>query len=366
MKILITGVCGFVGSTLATELRRGLSNLELIGLDNYSRAGAYLNRQKLLDLGVQLIHADLRCAEDVEALPRCDVVIDAAANPSVLAGTDGRTTACQLMQHNLVSTLNLLEYCRSTGAGFVLLSTSRVYSIRALSEIRTSDLNVEESGGRKLLRCVPSGHFPDGFGEDGIRETFSTNPPLSLYGVSKHASELLALEYGNQYEFPVWINRCGVMAGAGQFGHPGQGIVAYWIHAFREGKPLRYIGYGGSGRQVRDVVHPRDLIPLLEKQIRSRERVGSIPQIINVAGGMENSFSLAELTSWCRERFPNSATGEPDRIAECRTYDLPWVVLDSALAYSAWGWKAETSLNAILEEIAAFAEENKNWLSQTS
>lgn len=366
MKILITGVCGFVGSTLAKELRRTLPDLELIGLDNYSRAGSYFNRQTLMDLGVKVIHADLRCAEDLEALPRCDAVLDAAANPSVLAGTDGRTTAYQLMQHNLVSTLNLLEYCRKNEAGFILLSTSRVYSIRTLSEIRTSELNLEESSGRKLQRCVPKGEFPEGFGEEGIRETFSTNPPLSLYGVSKRASELLALEYGNQYEFPVWINRCGVMAGAGQFGHPGQGIVAYWIHAFREGMPLRYIGFGGSGRQVRDVVHPRDLIPLLEKQMRSREGIGSIPQITNVAGGMENSLSLAELTSWCRDRFPNSATGEPDRIAECRTYDLPWVVLDSSLAYSAWGWKVETSLNSIFEEIADFAEENENWLRQTS
>ena len=49
-------------------------------------------------------------------------------------------------------------------------------------------------------------------------------------GASKLASEQLILEYGNSFDFPVWINRCGVLAGAGQFGKADQGIFSYWIH----------------------------------------------------------------------------------------------------------------------------------------
>jgi len=71
-------------------------------------------------------------------------------------------------------------------------------------------------------------------------------PPLSLYGSTKLASETLALEYGAAYGFPVWINRCGVLAGAGQFGTAKQGIFLFWLHAWHSRRPLRYIGFGGK------------------------------------------------------------------------------------------------------------------------
>ena len=62
-------------------------------------------------------------------------MIDCAANPSVLAGVDGQISSRQLMEHNLVGTINLLEYCKKYKAGLILLSTSRVYSANKLSNI---------------------------------------------------------------------------------------------------------------------------------------------------------------------------------------------------------------------------------------
>jgi len=102
MKVLITGICGFAGSTLALRLRASKSNCEIFGVDNLVRAGSELNRRKLQAAGFKVFHGDLRVAEDVEALPAADWVLDAAANPSVLAGTGGSgTSSRQLMQHNL-------------------------------------------------------------------------------------------------------------------------------------------------------------------------------------------------------------------------------------------------------------------------
>lgn len=75
----------------------------------------------------------------------------------------------------------------------------------------------------------------------GVTENYSTEPPVSLYGSTKVTSEHLALEYGTIFGLPVWINRCGVMAGAGQFGHPMQGIFAFWIYSCREKRPLKYM-----------------------------------------------------------------------------------------------------------------------------
>ena len=53
----------------------------------------------------------------------------------MLAGVDGRASSRQTVEHNLIGTLNVLEYCKARGAGLVLLSTSRVYSIRALTAL---------------------------------------------------------------------------------------------------------------------------------------------------------------------------------------------------------------------------------------
>src|SRR6516162_6105544 len=135
MQVLITGVAGFVGSTIAHGLRESLAGIEVIGLDSFIRPGSETNRAALGRAGVRVIHADVRQASDFETLPAVDWVIDAAANPSVLAGVDGRTSSRQLVEHNLGGTVNVLEYCRQSGAGLILLSTSRVYSITALSSL---------------------------------------------------------------------------------------------------------------------------------------------------------------------------------------------------------------------------------------
>ena len=244
MKILITGICGFVGSTLAKQFAHAGLASHIIGIDSFVRSGSQRNRDELVKLGVQVIHGDIRSQSDVDQLPATDWVIDAAANPSILAGVDGRTSSRQLMEHNLLGTIQLLEYCKQHQAGFVLLSTSRVYAIEGLLQLQ---LQVE----RDQFVPSPGQAFPSGISAHGVSETYSTMPPVSLYGSSKLASEQLALEYSTTFGFPVWVNRCGLLAGAGQFGHPAQGICAYWIHSFKESSPLQYIGFGGSGYQVR-------------------------------------------------------------------------------------------------------------------
>ena len=78
------------------------------------RPGPESNRARLEQLGVEFFHGDIRCASDFEALPKVDWVIDAAANPSVLAGVDGRGSTRQLFEHNLAGLVNILEYCKTT------------------------------------------------------------------------------------------------------------------------------------------------------------------------------------------------------------------------------------------------------------
>jgi CDP-paratose 2-epimerase len=354
MKILLSGICGFAGSNVAYGLLDHDSGIEIIGLDNLSRAGSHLNIEPLRQRGIRLIHADLRAPSDLESIAAIDWIIDAAANPSVLAGVDGTTSSRQLIEHNLYGTVNLLELARKHRAGFILLSTSRVYSVRALADIpvRVKHAKFEPD---------PSSVLPEGASSHGVAENFSTTPPLSLYGSSKLASECLALEYGETFEFPVWINRCGVLAGAGQFGRGDQGIFSYWINAYLRRVPLRYIGFDGAGHQTRDCLHPRDLVPVLQKQLSTVET--GKPRIVNFGGGTQNSMSLAQLSQWCAERFGvHQVASDP----EPRPFDVPWLVMDSRLAEKTWSWRPAIVLEAILQEIAEHAEAHPRWLEMSN
>jgi CDP-paratose 2-epimerase len=350
MKILITGICGFVGSTLTKALLESTPGLQIVGVDNFIRPGSELNRRELAALGVKIIHADVRSATDFETLPATDSVIDAAANPSVLAGVDGKTSSRQLLEHNLWGTINILEYCKTHRAGLILLSTSRVYSVPPLAA-----LPVEVH--QKAFCPKPNAGLPEGISTAGVSETFSTSPPISLYGSSKLASEVIALEYAETFNFPVWINRCGVLAGAGQFGKADQGIFSFWINAHLRRRPLKYIGFDGGGHQVRDCLHPRDLVPVLLAQMKNTDK--SKPRIANLSGGTANSMSLAQLTDWCDARFGKHAVATE---AAPRPFDIPWMVLDSTLAEKTWNWSPKILLPQVLDEIAKHAEQNPNWL----
>jgi CDP-paratose 2-epimerase len=360
MRILITGICGFVGSELAKAISESSGSMEIHGIDNFSRSGSWLNRDPLIAMGVKVIHGDIRHASDLEAIGPFDWIIDCAANASVLAGVDGKSSSRQLIENNLGGTINLLEACKRWNAGFTLLSTSRVYSIPGLAGL---EMDVQTTPAGTRFTPNPDQAFPTGITPAGVAESYSTLPPVSLYGSTKVTSEHLALEYGSTYHFPVWINRCGVMAGAGQFGHPAQGIFAFWIHAFREGKPLQTIGFDGHGRQVRDCLHPRDLPHLLKQQFAEPLETNK-PRIVNVAGGLANSMSLAELSGWCQQRFPDSAT-QISTNPENRPFDIPWMILDPTLAANTWNWHPQTTIHQTCEEIATFAESHPHWL-QTS
>lgn len=351
MKVLITGACGFVGSALTRAWIEQGAGHSFFGVDNFIRPGSEINRRSLRLHGVTVQYADIRSAADVESWPACDVVIDAAANPSVLAGIDGRTSSRQLVEHNLAGTINLLEYCRRHRAAFILLSTSRVYALRPLAALPTRVVD-------RAFVPDTTASLPPGVSAAGVSEQFSSDPPVSLYGATKRASELLAIEYGLTYDFPVFINRCGVMAGAGQFGRPDQGIFAFWINAWMRRRPLTYIGYEGHGYQVRDCLHPADLVPLLERQLAAGRAPDDHP-IVNVGGGVASAMSLRQLSDWCADRLgPHTVQAQPVG----RTFDIPWIVLDAATAAGAWQWQPTRSRDSILDDIVRHADAHPDWL----
>ena len=353
MRIAITGICGFAGSELALLLRQALPGVQIAGIDNFSRPGSETTRPRLKEAGASIRHGDVRCAADLDALGDAEWLIDAAANPSVLAGVDGRSSSRQIVEHNLAGTLNVLEFCKQRGAGLVLLSTSRVYSIDALNAL---PLRVE----RGAFVADDAAAWPDTASRDGLSERFPTTSPVSLYGATKLASEAVAAEYGHAFGLPVVINRCGVLAGDQQFGTAEQGIFSYWVRAWASGRALTYYGFDGTGHQVRDALHPVDLGDLIARQIRAGSAATGV---WNVGGGPDNAMSLAHLSEWCRERF-----GGRDVAAhrEPRRWDVPWVVMDAARAQRRFEWSIRRPLSSILDEIAAHHRRNPDWLSLTA
>ena len=354
MRILITGICGFAGNAIARALLAHAEGLKIFGIDSLCRRGSETNLPALRNLGCTVQVADLRDPTVLARHEPVDWLIDAAANPSVLAGISNDSPSRELLDTNLFSTVAMLEFCRLHGATFTLLSTSRVYGIEAL---RAIPLELRGNAFRPAPGASPY--------DTGIPEAFSSEPPLSLYGTSKFCAERLVLEYGSAFGFPVWINRCGVLAGAGQFGKADQGIFSFWLHSWASKKPLRYLGFGGHGHQVRDCLHPEDLVPVLLKQAAAgkTDSAAQVPRVANLSGGIQSARSLLELSEWCADRFgPHAVSKDPQE----RPFDLPWVVLDSTLAQKTWDWYPSRNMDSILEEIAGHAESNPHWLELCS
>ena len=141
-------------------------------------------------------------------------------------------------------------------------------------------------------------------------------------------------EYAAEAGLRAVIDRCGTLAGAGQFGKVEQGVFTLWVAHHHFGKPLRYTGYGGGGKQVRDLLHPRDLYELLLRQMEAGDRHGG--EVFNVGGGATGSTSLAEFTAICRE-----VTGSEVPVAgdsDTHGADVPWYVTDHRAASQAFRW----------------------------
>jgi CDP-paratose 2-epimerase len=348
MKILITGGAGFVGSNLAIEFKKNNMDIEVVAFDNLKRRGSELNLPRLKENGIEFIHGDIRNKEDFEAIGKAEVVIECSAEPSVMAGVDSSPE--YLLNTNLLGTVNCLEYVRKTGADIVFLSSSRVYPIKTINDLKyvEKETRFELSDEQK----VP------GASARGLTEDFPLNGTRTLYGATKLASELLLQEYIDVYDIRGVINRCGVLTGSWQMGKVDQGVIVLWAAKHLYQQPLTYIGYGGTGKQVRDILHVRDLYRLLEIQINDMDSYNG--ELFNVGGGFERTVSLLELTKLCQKYTGNTIPIR--RVKEDRTGDIRIYITDNKRISERSGWKPEISIDLIIREIAIWIKENSEQL----
>jgi len=348
-KILITGGAGFVGSSLAIKIKKEYPHYSISCMDNLKRRGSELNISRLAVHDIKFIHGDIRNKEDFYPFETgLDTLIETSAEPSVLAGLNSPPE--YLINTNLAGTINCLYFAAKLKSDFIFLSTSRVYPIGQIEKILyTEKENRFEMSEKQELT---------GVSKEGIAESFSMEGYRSLYGATKLSSEFLIREFNQFYNIRTVINRCGVLAGPWQMGKVDQGVIVLWVACHYWKKDLSYFGYGGKGKQVRDILHVNDLYKLIDFQIHNMEKVNG--QVFNVGGGPGISISLKELTTVCQK-----VTGNQVKIMEVteeRQADIRIYTTDNSLVKSVTGWHPVTGVEDIVRDIYHWIRDNDQLL----
>jgi CDP-paratose 2-epimerase len=337
VRILVTGGAGFVGANVSIALAQRHDGWELTAFDNLKRRGSELNLVRLRDTGISFVHGDVRVRADVLGLSPFDAIIECSAEPSALAGLEDGGD--YVVNTNVLGAHHCLELARRDGAYFVFLSTSRVYPVAPLNKVEYAERETRFE--LELAQGLP------GVSTMGISEEFPLDGARTLYGASKLAAELLIAEYAESFGVRAVVNRCGVIAGPWQMGKVDQGVFTFWVLSHRLGRELRYIGYGGSGKQVRDVLHIDDLVHLIELQLLNPGDWAGFTG--NVGGGRDCSLSLVETTEICRTLTGNEVAIEA--VQEPRPGDVPIYISNCDLLYRHTDWRPRHRPEEILEDI---------------
>ena len=331
MKILITGGCGFVGSNLAIFFKNNKIGTLINSLDNLSRDGSKLNLQRLKKKKIKNFKIDIANNKLVQRLPRYDLIIDCCAEAAV---ETSKKDINKVFNTNLVGTLNILKKCTKDKSKIIFLSSSRVYSINDLNKLKNN--------------------------KKTINENFSTHGPKSVYGFCKYSSEHLIREFSFLYKIKYIINRFGVISGPWQFGKQDQGFVSLWVWRHLNKKKLDYIGFGGRGLQIRDVIHIEDVCELIALQVKKINKNFNL--LVNVGGGKKNAISLKALTKLCQTvTLNNIKIGSKKSTSE---YDIPYYVTDNSKVKKVYKWSNKKSFLNILQDVYKWMIDNQKELKK--
>ena len=335
MKILITGGCGFVGSNIAIYLKKNLKNAKIWSLDNLMRNGSIQNKIRLSNHRIKNFKFNIEQFQKLKTLPKFDLIIDCCAEPAIEIS---KKEPDRVFNTNLVGTFNILKKCVHDRSNIIFLSSSRVYSIEKLRKIiKSQTIN-------KPLKI-----------KQKIDENFETQSASSLYGFTKLASEKLIKELFFEHELKYIVNRFGVIAGPWQFGKQDQGFVPLWIARHILKRKLSYIGFGGKGNQVRDVIHIDDVCEIILLQIKKIKKINNIT--LNIGGGPKNTISLKDLTFMCQQITNNKI--KIGSISKTSIFDIPYYVTDNYKLKKFYKWSPRKNTNQIIKDIYIWLTKNK-------
>ena len=333
MNILVTGGCGFVGSSICTYLKKKNKNLNILSVDNLSKIYSKYNQRNLKKNKINNKIINMGNIKKFQNLKfKADFIIDCSAEPSVEAS---RKNISKVIESNFLSTLNVLEKAKRDKSKVIFLSSSRVYPIK-----------LSYNKFKKYVKTGKHNLYNENDNVLGIK---------TIYGFSKLSSEELIKEYMYSNKIEYIINRCGLISGPGQFGKMEQGLVSLWMWKHINKKKIYFIGYNGSGKQIRDVLFVDDLCDLILKQIKNFKKFKN--NLFCVGGGKKNAVDLKKLTYLCETISGNKI--KVFKINKTSNYDIPYYVTSLKKILKISNWKPNKNLKSGLEETYRWMVENK-------
>ena len=325
MNIIVTGGCGFVGSSICLYLKKEIKNLNIISVDNLSKIYSNYNQRKLKKKYIINKKINMGSIDNFKNLKfKADFIIDCSAEPSVEAS---KKNISKVIQSNLLSTFNVLEKAKKDGSKVIFLSSSRVYPIK----LSYDKFSIYLKNKRHRF----------------YNENESVLGAKTIYGFTKYSSEELIKEYMYSEKVEYIINRCGLISGPGQFGKVEQGLVSLWMWKHINKSKLSFIGHNGSGKQIRDVLFVEDLCALILKQIINFKKFRN--NIFCVGGGKKNIIDLKKLTYLCEKISGNKV--KISNIKKTSNYDIPYYVSSLKKIIKVSNWKPRKNLKNGLQEI---------------
>lgn len=216
MKILITGVAGFIGFHVAERLlAQGHAVVGLDNLNDYYEVSLKLARLARIESRpnfrfIRLDLADRTVMAELFAREKFERVIHLGAQAGVRYSIDNPHAYADA---NLVGHLNVLEGCRQNGVGHLLYaSSSSVYGLNRKTPFSTSD---------------------------------SVDHPVSLYAATKKANELMSHSYAHLYDLPTTGLRFFTVYGP--WGRPDMALFKF-TQAILAGHPIDVYNQGDMRR----------------------------------------------------------------------------------------------------------------------
>ena len=338
MKILITGGCGFVGTNLALFLHSKGHKVNC--LDNLIRKGSIYNLNLLKKKKIKNFKIDISNYKKIQKLPKYDFIIDCCAEAAVEIS---KKDVDKVINTNFFGTLNILKKAKKDKSKIIFLSSSRVYPIKDMNNL----IN------KKIIKSKIQ-----------INKTFGEKDnvlgPKSIYGFTKLSSEMLIEEFSYAFDLKFIINRCGVISGPLQFGKQDQGFVSLWIWKHLNKNKMNYIGYGGLGNQVRDVLHIYDLCDLIFLQIKKFSKINN--KIFTVGGSKKSYTSLKQLTKICERVTGNKI--KFGKIPKTSIYDIPYFITSNNIVTKIYRWKPKRNILEVVKDTFLWLKNNKSMINK--
>ena len=333
MKILITGGCGFVGSNLALFLKK--KGFKVHTLDNLTRKGSRYNSNLLKKQKIKNYKINISNIKKIKSLPKYDLILDCCAEAAVEIS---KNDFDKVINTNLIGTINILKKSKNDKSKIIFISSSRIYPLEEMKKV------VKNKNLKSKIK---------------ISKMFSEKDkiigPKTIYGLTKLCSEMLIEEFSYAYKLKYLINRCGVISGPLQFGKQDQGFVSLWIWRHLNKKKLSYIGYGGYGNQIRDVLHIDDLSELILLQIKNINKINN--KLFTVGGSKTSYTSLSQLTKLCQKITGNKI--KMGKVSKTSSYDIPYYLSDNTHVSNTYRWKPKRNINQVVMDTFLWLKKNK-------